>query len=140
MCIRDRSLLVGIGKRNQVRNDPIVPGVAVLFRQTAAAFVESCVADLAVVLQDLVRGCLCCLRDGSRIGLGDSLIALAVIVSADVEVAMRFSSVPSGDLVAFHHRNIAGAHALWIELWKAQPASVSYTHLRAHETPEHLVC
>src|SRR5678815_1072303 len=26
------------------------------------------------------------------------------------------------------------------ELWRAAVAPVSYTHLRAHETPEHLVC
>src|SRR5665254_27482 len=25
-------------------------------------------------------------------------------------------------------------------MWKVSPFAVSYTHLRAHETPEHLVC
>src|SRR5678816_55225 len=29
---------------------------------------------------------------------------------------------------------------LWIDAWKLGVKAVSYTHLRAHETPEHLVC
>src|SRR5674536_141301 len=32
------------------------------------------------------------------------------------------------------------AECYWAHDWDAVPAAVSYTHLRAHETPEHLVC
>src|SRR5674536_70743 len=61
----------------------------------------------------------------------------SVPVDVSVESGLRFSanaaapSRPSGEAV---NRSSADMARL------LRPASVSYTHLRAHETPEHLVC
>src|SRR5678815_438992 len=54
---------------------------------------------------------------------------------AATQIATR--CVPSGNQLAGRALNPAGNGAGWTS---PVAISVSYTHLRAHETPEHLVC
>src|SRR5438105_1605814 len=76
----------------EIGNVLIVPGRRVALRYTAAAFRKARVADIAVVAKELT-GCRAH-SFGSRRGEGfrDALIALAVIVGADIKVRMGFAA------------------------------------------------
>src|SRR5678816_1034145 len=45
-----------------------------------------------------------------------------------------------GGITNHRWENMYGGDGFWMFQDPADPDSVSYTHLRAHETPEHLVC
>src|SRR5678815_4504988 len=55
-------------------------------------------------------------------------------------VAAAIGSVARVTPEVQRERHRGGADTMSPELVTAAPAAVSYTHLRAHETPEHLVC
>jgi hypothetical protein len=55
--------------------------------------------------------------------LRDPLITLAMIVGADIEVAVSFASVPANDLIPTMQVDIPGADALRVEFGIAQPAT-----------------
>ena len=68
---------------------------------TAAALREACVADIAIVGENLSAGLmdgLCHMRTG---GFGDTLIALTVVVGTDIEDRVVFAIIPADDLIVF---------------------------------------
>ena len=94
-------IAVGVVERDEVGLGRVFPAVLELFGLAATAFVEAGIADLSVVGEHLSAG----LGDGlchmGVAGLGDALIALAVVVGTDVEDGMVFAVVPADDLIIF---------------------------------------
>ena len=79
----------------------VFPTVLELLSLTAAALREACIADIAIVGENLSAGLmdgLCHMRTG---GFGDALIALTVVVGTDIEDRVVFAIVPADDLIVF---------------------------------------
>ena len=66
-------------------------------------------------------------------GLTDEERSVGQVLEVDVELRM--------DLRHAGRTDVLEHSADWTDVYTiAREAAVSYTHLRAHETPEHLVC
>src|SRR5674536_393397 len=63
--------------------------------------------------------------------------ALAGLRTGDVSVAAGVLHLPGGHRLPAGPDPVSCPPCVWLR-WARAP--VSYTHLRAHETPEHLVC
>src|SRR5438309_7032131 len=74
----------------------------------AAKFREPRVADHSVVTEKLAVGGTNGLDSRRREDFRDALITLAVIVSAHIEIGMRFASVPAKDFVGAEIPLLAG--------------------------------
>ena len=94
-----------ISDTGQVRQMLVLPAIFEFFGRSAAAFRETCVADVIPRREDLPA----CGFDGFHHGLvagpRDALIALAMVVGTYVEYRMVFAVVPTDQLsVAFAER------------------------------------
>ena len=73
-------------------------------------------------------------RGDIRIARGLPLRSMGLGLSGKADV-VEFHRFTQGDIVLFSDRILPDGIRL-----EGVPGPVSYTHLRAHETPEHLVC
>ena len=82
---------VGLGR--------VFPAILILFCITATALVETGVADLIAIGQHLSAGFEDGLFDMGTGGLGDTLIALAVVVGTDIEDGVILAVVPADEFI-----------------------------------------
>src|SRR5674536_6497 len=74
-----------------------------------------------------------------------SRLAVTRYISRATQVANKMPTIGDATLASSVDRTVPSllsiAHpAASVRAKKSSPTTVSYTHLRAHETPEHLVC
>ena len=90
-----------VAHSQQVRHLDVFPAILILFTYATTAFTEACVANLAFRHQYLTT---CCSNSLGHVGacfLRDALVALAVVVGANVKDGMIFAVVPLNQFVVF---------------------------------------
>ena len=92
------SIAEGVLDGAQVGHFDVLPTVLILVCLTTATLAEACVANLSFVHQDLPSRGIDGFRHLRIAGAGDALIALAVVVGADVEDGVVLTVVPADAL------------------------------------------
>ena len=95
------SAAVRIVETNQIRFGRIFPAILELFGFAATALREAGIANLTIVSKNLSER----LADGIChmlvVGLGDTLVALAMVVGTHIEDGMVFAIVPADEFIVF---------------------------------------
>lgn len=86
-----------VANRREISLRRVLPAILEFLGYSAAAFRESCIADFFAVHQNLSLG----LADGfsymGRCFLGDTLVALAVVVGTYIKEGVVFAVVPADE-------------------------------------------
>src|SRR5689334_13674798 len=85
--------------RRKIGNILILPGGCIALSYTAAGFRKPRIANAAVIPQKLSRSRTNRFGSGWRRYLCDPLIALAMVIGANVKIRMCFAAVPAADFV-----------------------------------------
>src|SRR5262249_56514060 len=107
----------------EVRNFLVFPRGCIALGYSTAAFGKARIAYDSFIAENLARSRRDRLGCGWSECLGDALIALTVVVRADIEVRMRFPSIPANAFARIGARACRFHEKRRILCWKQQPAS-----------------
>ena len=96
-----RRVAVGVVEAHQIRLGGIFPAILELFGFATTTLRETGIANLTIVSKNLSAR----LADGIChmlvVGLGDTLVALAMVVGTHIEDGMVFAVVPADEFIVF---------------------------------------
>src|SRR5262249_51701939 len=101
----------------------IIPGNGVFLGLSTATLVKPGITDRSVVNQHLAGRFFNGPFRRRRKGLGDSLVALAVVIAADIEILVCLPAIPADDLARLFDRPMARTSGLRIRFRVPHPTS-----------------